>query len=394
MRLLKDIVLFLLIVSFINDDFIVDRIAGENSLKAIFGLFILVHIRDIIKAFQMPKNNVMRMFYTFIFVMAIVLFINVLFGNILLIKGLQVIVSITIVFVYLSYYKDLDKLLYFIWIAVIMSSVISLFNEPSDIWSYRISGGTNDQNEFSVHLLAGLSIGVYLYRKHQNLLLFLATSGLFIYALLYAGSRTAMLALGLAVIYTILVKFTYLIKKILSLKVLLVFLLLGIFAAQYDFSKMTAVQGLQERAGNLGTAHERFISWKAGGRMIQDNFLLGVGADNYTKYTRKYAVDFIDEGSLAPHNIFVKIFAEMGFITFIAFLLFLYVLLRTKFRQILYTDYYWLSLAVYAALFMGLTLSITYEKYFWMILALLSNVILKLSYEEEDENYENTPHFT
>ncbi len=389
MRLLKDIVLFLLIVSFINDDFVVD-LAGENSLKIIFGLFILVYIKDIILAFKSPTNNVMRFFYLFIVVLSISVLINALLGYTTLIKGLQVIIAISVVFVYLSRYPNLDKLLYFVWTAVIISAIISLFNEPSDQWTYRISGGTNDQNEFSVHLLTGLGIGIYLFQKHKNLFVLLSTSLLFLYALLYAGSRTAMLALALLVIYTIFVRFSFLLKKLFSFKVIVLLLIAGIFAAQYDFSKMTAIKGMQERAGNLGTAHERFISWKAGSRMIQDNFILGVGVDNYEKYARKYAVDFIAEGSLAPHNILVKIFAETGFFPFVAFLIFIYVLLKTKFLAILKSDYYWLSLVVYANLFMGLTLSITYEKYFWMSLALLANAIFVISMNEKEDEYENS----
>jgi len=397
MRLLKDITLFLLIVSFINDDFIVDRIAGENSLKVIFVIFIIVHIQDILKAFTLPKNQVMKAFYLFVFVMGVVLFLNTMFGHIELIKGLEVLISIVIVFVYMSYYKNLDKMLYFIWIAVIISSIISLFNEPLDKWSYRITGGTNDENEFSVHLLAAMSIGIYLYYKHKNLFLFLATSGLFMYALLYAGSRTAMLALALSIIYTLYVKFRFVLKQMLSAKILLLFLVLGIAVSQYDFTQMQAIKGMEERAGNFGTAHERFISWKAGVRMIQDNFLLGVGVDNYEKNTRKYALDFIAEGSLAPHNIFIKIFAETGVFSTLTFLLFLYLLLTTEYSTIKNSDYFWLSLAVYTTLFMGLTLSITYEKYFWMFLSILSNAILKVTFNEKerkkDNIYENTPYF-
>lgn len=68
-------------------------------------------------------------------------------------------------------------------------------------------------------------------------------------------------------------------------------------------------------------------------------------------------------------------------------------LLRTEFITILTSAYYWISLAVYANLFMGLTLSITYEKYFWMTLALLANVIMivQSSREKEGETvYENS----
>ena len=394
LNVLKDLSLFLLIFGMINDNFVVERLANPNALKIIFIFFILMNFKNILASFLMPKNNVMRFFYLFISVLSVITFLDIFWGYITLIEGLQVIISISIIFVYISYYPNLERILYFVWISVIVSAIISLFNAPVDQWTFRRSGGTEDPNEFSVHLLMGLSIGFYLYQKHKNLFLLVSTTLLFLYALLYAGSKTAMLVFAILFLYTLVTRFRFIIKKFFSIPMLILILGLGVFATQYNFSKLDAVKGMEERAKKFGTAHERFISWKAGLRMFEDNTFLGVGVNKYENNVRKYALDFIAEGSLAPHNIIVKILAEVGILPSIAFFIFLYFLLTEKYYYILHSEYYWLSLVVYSTLLMGLTLSITYEKYFWMALAILSNVIISESIKSKETEYENITYNT
>lgn len=383
-RIIKDFTLFLLIFSFINDNLVVD-IAGEMALKAIFGLFIVVNIVDIVQAFTKLSNRVMSSFLIFIAIMTTVMLISmVLYSNTTLADNLIVIVPMTIIFLYFSNYKNFERLLYFIWISVVVSAVISLFNEPLTQWTFRRTGGTLDPNEFSAHLLMAISITVYLFYKNRNYIFLSGSLILFFYTLLYAGSKSAMLTLGVLGLYAMFVKFGNLLKKIFSFKGFIAFAILVVIAIQVDFSKVEAVVGMEERAQAQGTADTRFVSWEAGWRMAQDNILLGVGFDVYEEYARGYAVDFIADGSLAPHNIFVKLIAEAGIFAFASFLFFLFLLFTTKYREVIAGEYYWIHLAALSSILMGLTLSSTYEKYFWMSLALLSHVIIML-YQKQNE---------
>ncbi len=393
-RAIKDFTLLLLIFSFINDNFMVE-IAGEASLKIVFALFILVNIIDIAQAFTKLSNRVMTSFLIFITIMTVVMLISTIFySGAPLSKGFMVILPMTVVFVYISYYENFDRLLYFIWLSVIISAVISLFNEPATQWTFRRSGGTTDPNEFSTHLLTAMAITVYLFYKNKNFLFLFGSIILFSYTLLYAGSKSAMLTLAVMIVYAIYVKFNFLIKKIFSFKGLIAFIIIAIIALQIDFGKMEAIAGMQERAQAQGTADTRFVSWEAGLRMAEDNFLFGVGFDVYEDYARGYALDFIADGSLAPHNIFVKLIAETGIFAFASFILFLYLLFSTKYREIISGEYYWIHLAAFSNILMGLTLSSTYEKYFWMSLALLSHVIIILYQQKNEVESENTPYST
>ncbi len=393
-RALKDFTLFLLVFSFINDNFLVD-IAGGAILKVIFAIFIAVNIVDIAQAFIKFSNRVLTSFYMYVTTMVVIMLVTVLFyGKISIADGVMVLLPMTVIFVYISQYENFERLLYFIWISVIVSAIISLFNEPINQWTFRRSGGTVDPNEFSAHLLAAISITIFLFYKNRNYIFLFGSIALFLYALLYAGSKTAMLTIFILAIYAIYTKFNFVIKKIFSFKGFIGFLILAAVLSQLDLARMEAVVGLQERAQDQGTADTRFVSWEAGWRMAQDNFLLGVGFDLYEDNSRDYALDYIADGSLAAHNVFIKLLAEAGIFAFALFVLFLYLLFTTKYKEIANSEYYWIYLAALANIFMGLTLSSTYEKYFWMFLALLSHVIVILYSEQKRLENENTTHTT
>ncbi len=393
MRLVKDFTLLLLIFSFINDNLVVEM-AGGNSLKAIFGLFVLVNITDIVISFTKGSNRVITTFFIFIAVMTVLMLVSVMtYENTTLSAGLMVVVSILIVFMYIAYYDDLDKLLYFIWFAVIVSATVSLFNDPVNQWTFRRSGGTMDPNEFSAHLLMAISITVYLFYKNKNYIFLLGSLGLFIYTLLFAGSKSAMLTLAVLVLFSIYKKFGFLLKNIFSFKGFVALAIIIAISTQVNFSSISAISGMQERAQSQGTANQRFISWDAGIRMAEDNFLIGVGFDVYEDIVGRYATDFLAEGSHAPHNIFIKLIAEAGIFSFIAFVIFLYYLFSTYYKEITKSQYFWIYLAASSNILIGLTLSSTYEKYFWLALALLANITLLYKRQKEQE-VEDSPYIS
>ncbi len=384
-RFIKDLALFLLVFGIINDDFVVDKVAGENALKIILGFFLLVYAKDIIVAMLSPKNIVLKFFYLFVFIFGVVLLINVLLGIITFTQALFVLVPIITIFVFVSYYESFEKLLYFIWASVVVSSVILAFSEPLTQWTFRRTGGTGDPNEFSTHVLVAMAITVYLFYKNRSHFFLWPSLGLFSYALLYAGSKSAFLTLAFLIAFSIMVKFRFLLRQLFSLKALLAVLVIGFGLYTLDITQSTAVKGLEQRAQSSGTAKTRFVSWNAGIRMARDNFFTGIGAEQYEKHAREYATDFIAEGSFAPHNFLIKMLAENGIFPFLALIAFLFVLFTYRARTILYSDYFWIYIAALSTILMGLTLSMTYEKYFWLFLGLLSHVTLVVWLEEKEE---------
>ncbi len=387
-RLLKDISLFLLIFSIINDDFVVN-IAGENALKVIFAFFLFINARDIFIALISPKNRVLKFFYLFIIVFSIIVLFNILFQMITLVQGLFVLIPIISIFVFVSYYESFDKLVYFIWVSAIVSSIILVFSEPLTQWTFRRTGGTGDPNEFATHILVAMLITVYLFYKNRNYIFLWSSMGLFIYSLFYAGSKSSFLTLAFLIFFALIVKFRFLLKQLFSLKALVGVLILSVALSSVDISKFDAVQGMIDRAKSSGTAQTRFVSWNAGVRMSEDKFFTGVGVEQYEKYARGYATNFIAEGSLAPHNFLIKMIGENGIFPFIALVVFLFVLFTFRFKEIMQSNYFWIYLAALSTILMGLTLSMTYEKYFWLFLGLLSHITLHLWQEEEESIYEN-----
>jgi O-antigen ligase len=116
---------------------------------------------------------------------------------------------------------------------------------------------------------------------------------------------------------------------------------------------------------------------------VEVHFFVGVGLNQFYKYTDKYLHDYLPVRNLHPHNNFIKIFAEAGVFSFVSFVIFIFFLFRTKFTQIYQSDYFWISLASLSSVMVGMTINSTYDKHFWLSLALLSHAVYELSKPKE-----------
>jgi len=387
LKLIRDFIFFIFIFSFFNDNFMVDTL-GSTSLKAVFALFLFISLPEIVRsAIHSSSNAVMRSYYIFFTILSIVSLISVAFlSKITLIDAMMVLISIHVVFTYVSHYQEFDKLLYFVWASVFTSAIISLFNDPINIDTFRTSGGTADPVEFSGHLFMGIFISIYLFKKNSNYIFLIGSNLLFLYAMLYGGSKTAVLTVAILLLYSLFARFGNFLRQIFSLKgFVAIVVILGVVYQANLFDKLDAVKGMQERAKTQGTADQRFISWEAGTGMIGDYFFTGVGLNEYPNYTQKYKKDYLDVAGYDPHNIFIKVFAETGVFSFLAFLTFLFFLFKTKYFELIKSDYYWITLIPLSTILMGMALSTTYEKHFWLSIALLVNVIL--FYDKEKEHH-------
>ncbi len=385
-KMFKDIVLFAMIFSFINDN-TTEILLGSFGVKALFILFVAVNLPDILKFATRPaKNYTMKSFYFFITIFTIIVLVSIVFFDLVEFgSGFMFPVAIFIIFTYFTYYEEFEKVLYFIWASVIASSITSIFNEPVSEYTFRRGGGNLSPDEFASHLLLAIFITMYLYTKNKKLIFLVPSLLLFLYATLYTGSKTALLTLFVLFIYTLVVRFRNVFKYIFSLKGLLSFIVLvGIFIQADLYNKIDAFKGIQKRAKSMRTAEQRFIAWDASTRMIPDHFFIGVGVNQFYKNTDKYVRDYLPVRDLHPHNDFIKIFAETGVFSFLSFTIFIIFLFREKYRDIIRSDYYWISLASLSSVIVGMTINSTYDKYFWLGLALLSHVIYK--FYKMDEN--------
>jgi len=382
-NLLKQVALFLLVFALINDNFVVN-IAGGSALKIIFAFFVLLNAKDILQSLVQVKHSTMKLFYLFFFTLTIITFIDIFLGYVSLIQALFVLIGILVIFEYVTYTDIFDRLLYFIWFSMVVSAVIAVFSDTITPWTFRKTGGTGDPNEFATQLLATIAITIYLFTKNRNILFLMSSLGLFFYTLLYAGSKSSLLTLAALVLFMLVTKFSDLLKKIFSFKTILVIGILGVLLSIVDIGQMKAIKGIEQRAQSSGTAKTRFVSWNAGVRMAEDNFITGVGVEQYEKNVKRYATDFIAKGSYAPHNFLIKVLGEAGFFPFVTLLLFLFVLFVSEYRNIIESEYIWIYISALSVVLMGLTLSISYEKYFWLFLGLLSHVNYLLFLERKE----------
>jgi O-antigen ligase len=386
-KIFKDIILFALIFSFINDN-TTEVLLGPFGVKALFILFVAVNIPDILRyATRSFGSSTMKSFYFFITIFAIVVLVSIIFFDLVdLSSGFIFPVSIFIIFTYFTYYEEFEKVLYFIWASVFASSIISLFNEPVSQYTFRRGGGNLSPDEFASHLLLAIFITIYLYSRNKKLIFLVPSLLMFMYATLYTGSKTALLILFVLFVYTLIVRFSNVFKYIFSLKGMVsLAVILGIFIQADLYNKISAFKGIQERAKSMRTAEQRFHAWDASTRMIPDHFFIGVGVNQFYKNTDKYLRAYLPVRDLHPHNNFIKIFAEAGIFSFLSFVIFLFFLFSEKYKKIIRSDYYWISLASLSSVLVGMTINSTYDKYFWLGLALLSHVIYKLG--QEDSNH-------
>jgi O-antigen ligase len=76
-----------------------------------------------------------------------------------------------------------------------------------------------------------------------------------------------------------------------------------------------------ESAGEDNTSKQRLLYWEHGWEMMVDHPFLGVGYYNFRSYYNKhYSDDLYYESAELPHNIFVQVGADLGFVGLFVYL--------------------------------------------------------------------------
>ncbi len=387
---IKNFTLFLFIFVAFNDT-LAEEYGGGFVIKAAFGLFVLTHATELYAMFFKVKTLVTKFFLLFITTVTVVTILTYVFKSdlmyitdLLQVSALRIIVFI-VIFTYVTYTKEFMKLLYMIWVSMMFSSTIAFFSDPYEQYTFRRVGGTGNPNDFAAQLLPAIFFSVYLFKKNKNWI-FLVTSLLFfLYTLVYAGSKSSFLILAMMLVLIFVMRFREIIGFLgtgKGISTLALFVILMTSAGVY-LQQDTAIKGLQERSKKTGTMQQRFIVWNAGAEMIRDNFFLGVGFAQFPKVSGGYIKDYLPPEALPSHNNFIKIFAENGVFTFLAFMLLIISLFTIKAREILSSDYFWIYLASLSAVLMGLTIPSLHHKDFWFSLALLSHAIYILHQKDQ-----------
>ncbi|MCX6149940.1 MAG: O-antigen ligase family protein [Ignavibacteriales bacterium] len=374
-----DIINFVFIFSLFNDNYFAQAF-GSNSLRAIFALFILFNLKRLYKNFTNPVLlKELIPFFIFLSLNFFILIINPgsddkihLLNNFLLLIAMFV---ITVVYINC----DFNKVIYFIWIAILLSVIILVFNKSISQWTFRKTGGTNDPNEFATQLLSFIALSIFLFRKNKNYFFLIISVIAFVYAILQAASLSSFLAFGVISVFVLLRYMRLAFAKSLVTAVIALVLFGFIFLTfQDNILKMKSVNNVMGRTEKTQTAQSRFKSWNAGLNMFVDKPFLGVGMNNYGDNSPKYSKVYLAKDAVAPHNVYLKALAETGILVFFSFIIFLLDLFTKHFKRIISTDFFWIYLASISYMLMGFTLGLNYNKYLWLTLALLMNVHIQI----------------
>ncbi len=397
MKWIKDIVLFIFIfVSF--NDMVATEYISNAIIKIAFGLFLITHIDELYQMFLEKKTLTVKIFLTFIAVTSIVTIITYFAkSDLIYITDMPVVafmrlLSFLVIFIYVTYTKEFEKLLYMIWISMIVSSVIAFFSQPYEQWTFRRVGGTGNPNDFAAQLLPAIFITVYLFKKNHSKIFLFGSILFFLYTMIYAGSKSSFLVLAIILLILFVAKFKTVISYFANLRgVLIILSLVAVMGGTAIYMQQdTAIKGLQERAKSTGTMQQRFIIWRAGGEMIRDNFFLGVGFAQFPKVSGGYIKNYLPPEALPSHNDFIKIFAESGVFSFVTFVAFIISLFSSYLREIFSSDYIWIYIASLSVILMGLTIPSLHHKDFWFTLSLVSHAIYYF-YMQREKNFSKVP---
>jgi O-antigen ligase len=230
-------------------------------------------------------------------------------------------------------YKNDRRLRYTLWAYISGSFIatclaVSGYLKSNVYWARAAVRGQNE-NEFAI--IAGMSIIILLFLKDSRWkmpgqAILYAVLVFFLYGLIISASRGAIVALCMLLpIYFILQK-----KRLKSIINIILIVLLGssifIIGIKKEFITEYTVEHIQAiESPEKTTLVGRFEIWRIGWKIAKDNFITGVGLGNfpstYKKYTGSYG-GVISGIQIDPHNTYLSILVETGFIGLALFLWF------------------------------------------------------------------------
>ena len=257
--------------------------------------------------------------------------------------------------------------------------LISGENFYGNIAEERLSLGEKiDPNFYAMTLLYALAIGYqYIYNK-QILAKIIGFVGVItiLYAILMLGSRGALLACMMTILAYEIYRKHY---KVLLVFAVAICMLMTWLAGMFDRFTLDVML----ESGGAG----RTDIWLAGIEMIKDNFLQGVGLNNFMTRYNEYAA--LSETGYSrglyrfPHNFAVEIMAELGFIGFIIYgYLYIYIYKECIAKKVL-QYHFSLILGVVATFIAAFFLTSIGEKIPWLLLAIMA------AYECPNKNSES-----
>lgn len=216
------------------------------------------------------------------------------------------------------------------WSAFLVSSAaLAYFFSGIKTFDGRLEAFYNSPNYLAMYIAPAILIGAVLFR--QNRKLYGASLAVMITALYLTFSYAAWLALFASALIAIAMQ-----KKTLKKAALVagaVAVIFGIFIFfQAGSVKMDNLIHLKARS----SAASRMMIWHSAARILQDNWIFGIGPnrfqEKYLEY-QKYFPPYLEWSAPEPHNLFLAFWLQAGLIGLVSFLALLYFWFRDVFSR-------------------------------------------------------------
>lgn len=209
-------------------------------------------------------------------------------------------------------YKKIYKAIYF---SSFLASCVAItyFFLDKITFDGRLQAFYNSPNFLAMYIAPAVLIGVALFHENRKLYgISLAVILAVLYLTFSYASWAALILASVALFFSRKGKFW---KPMAAL-----FVILLIFAGvQLSSKKMTSLIHLEQRS----SAASRIIIWSSASRIIKDNWLFGIGPNQFqNKYLeyQKYFPPYLEWSAPQPHNLFLAFWLQAGIIGLLGFL--------------------------------------------------------------------------
>lgn len=267
--------------------------------------------------------------------------------------------------------RRIDFVIWTFIIGCVVATAMSSYGYLSNpALSARASVEAQNANEYAVNVSIAILLLLLVKTRFKGykMLIPYGIAILFIYGLIISASRGAVVAISLSLLVYLIVNrnrlksmANILIICLLVGTILVVGLQTGIIS-EFSVKRIDSTKSSEET-----TMAVRFAVWRVGWKMINDNFITGVGLGNFNVNFNKYA-DIVRRTGRDPHSVYVSVFAETGAIGFLIALWFIGALSYTAMRTTSENKVFSLCILVFIAI---VSLKGTYHmtKIFWFSIA-------------------------
>ncbi len=304
-----------------------------NLLDILISLTIIIWLKE--KGFKEIKDyfkNINKIYLSLILLLLLSVLFSIYFnGNKMIGWGMlksYFLLPILFAFVVKDVFYDNEKnekILYVIFSSGLGVAIISLFYKLAGKVTYdnRLEAFFNSPNYLAMYLAPSIIINFSL--LFQKNIWYKITFFFLVIILYWTTSYGAWLAMGGTLIFIDYEKnrkkfkswFQW-IEKSLLLKILLIFLLI-VVVLQNNNSKWQNLWNWSERSSE----NSRLIIWRSAVKIVQDNWIWGVGPGNFQEQYlmyQKYFPPYLEWAVPQPHNLWLAFWLQTGLLGLLSFL--------------------------------------------------------------------------